>query len=301
MVADPDEPLLVLEQVDVVVAGPHRAELRGRQLLELADTGRAPGLGVVEQRMLDPLGILAADPERDHARDVVDDRPDAVGDRRPLDVEPRRHVAAGDVEADAGDRDVLRIGHDPADRLRVAEVAVGAQHRSRRRAYRGTTRKLRDRARVVLAEDAGGRHLRYVAIPEADFSGRTYEQRNCHCGPARAWLRSTWRRRQKRDPHPPTSILPLPTPPHPPIKGMLTIEDSGFAAFGHPACLPSSGPSRRSGPKGRFRQAARSAPRSRSAKMRPADGGRPRTLKPTVMDDRTRAPGPRAAARGIVS
>jgi hypothetical protein len=43
---------------------------------------------------------------------------------------------------------------------------------------------------------------------------------------------------------------PLPTPPSPPIKGMLTIEDSGFAAFGHPACLLGTGPSEEKRAKG---------------------------------------------------
>ncbi len=299
MVADPDEPLLVLEQVDVVVAGPHGAELRGRQLLELADAGRAPGFGVVEQRILDPLGVLAPDPERDRARDVVDDRPDPVGDRRLGDVEPRRHIAAGDVEADAGDRDVLRIGHDPADRLRVAEVAVGAQHRSRRRADRGAARQLRDRARVVLAEDAGGRHGGYVAMPEADFSaGHEAAKLSLRTGTRVAKVNAT----PSAEARPPSSApsLRLPTPSSPPIKVMLTIEDSGFAAFGHPACLPSSGPSRRSGPKGRSGRRLGPPPFSKRQRAPWTADDRQRPSPPSWTTGRARQ-ARRAVARGIVS
>jgi hypothetical protein len=41
-------------------------------------------------------------------------------------IAENRHVAAADVEADARDADLLLVGDDSADRLRVAEVTVGA-------------------------------------------------------------------------------------------------------------------------------------------------------------------------------
>ena len=62
-----------------------------------------------------------------------------------------RRVAAGDVEADAHDRDLLAIGGDAADRHHVAEVAVGHQRRAL-----GAARdvgQLGQGVRLVLAED----------------------------------------------------------------------------------------------------------------------------------------------------
>ena len=71
MHADPDEALLVAHQVDIVVARADRAELRRRLLPIGLHVGGAPGIGVVEQRVLDPFLVVASDAERDHARDVA--------------------------------------------------------------------------------------------------------------------------------------------------------------------------------------------------------------------------------------
>ena len=62
-----------------------------------------------------------------------------------------RGVAAGDVEADADDRDLVPVGGDAADRHDVAEVAVGHQRRALGAA--GDVLELRERVRLVLAED----------------------------------------------------------------------------------------------------------------------------------------------------
>ena len=67
-------------------------------------------------------------------------------------VEAHRHVAAADVEADAGDADLLLVGDHAADRLRIAEMAVGADHAGDDVADRHAIAHLRDRRVVVLAE-----------------------------------------------------------------------------------------------------------------------------------------------------
>ena len=72
--------------------------------------------------------MLRPSPKLTLAAICLDQRAGPVGDRLPRHIELHRHVAAGDVEADAADRDVLLVGDHAADRLRIAEVAVGAQH-----------------------------------------------------------------------------------------------------------------------------------------------------------------------------
>ena len=86
------------------------------------------------------------------ARDVADDRADAVLDRRERRVEADRHVAAADVEADAGDADLALVGDDAADRLGVAEMAVGADDARDHVADRHAVAHLRERRVLVLAE-----------------------------------------------------------------------------------------------------------------------------------------------------
>ena len=71
------------------------------------------------------------------------------GERR---IEPHRHVAAADVEADPGNADLLLIGDDAADRLRIAEVSVRTDHTSHDVADCHAIAHLSDRCFVVLAE-----------------------------------------------------------------------------------------------------------------------------------------------------
>ena len=52
MDADPDQPLLVAQQVDIVVARADRAELRRRLRPIVLAVRHAPGFGIVEQLML---------------------------------------------------------------------------------------------------------------------------------------------------------------------------------------------------------------------------------------------------------
>jgi hypothetical protein len=103
--------------------------------------------------VLDLLGIAAAEPEADIGGDLVDDRPDAVGDRLLRHVELHRHVAAGDVEADPADRDVLLVGDHAADRLRIAEMSVGTEHAADHAAVLHAAHHLLLGALVMLAEN----------------------------------------------------------------------------------------------------------------------------------------------------
>lgn len=61
-----------------------------------------------------------------------------------------------DIEAASGRRDVVRIGHHPTDRLRVADVAVGADRRRERVAGLGAAARLLDGARLDVAHHADG-------------------------------------------------------------------------------------------------------------------------------------------------
>ena len=94
-------------------------------MFELADRLDLLPERAVEQRVIDLLGVAAAETEADLGSDLVEQRTDTIRDPRFRHVELHRHVAAGDVEADAADGDVLLVGHHAADRVRVAEMAVG--------------------------------------------------------------------------------------------------------------------------------------------------------------------------------
>ncbi len=128
--ADPDAAVLVLHQVDVVVARADRAELRLRQLRELALRREVGAADLVEHRVVDPLLRRHAHAERDPAGDLAHDQLDAaerveIASRQ---LGARGLVAAADVVADARGRDVALVGDAAADRLRVARVMVGAEH-----------------------------------------------------------------------------------------------------------------------------------------------------------------------------
>ena len=77
---------------------------------------------------------------------------DAIGDGGERRVEPNGHVAATDVESDTGDTDLLLVGDHTADRLGVAEMAVGADHAGHDAADAHAIAHLRDRGFVVVAE-----------------------------------------------------------------------------------------------------------------------------------------------------
>ena len=65
-------------QVDVVVAGADRAELRGRLLAVFAHVRLAPRIAIVEQFVLDRSLLVRPMPNEMTLRDVVEDRPERV-------------------------------------------------------------------------------------------------------------------------------------------------------------------------------------------------------------------------------
>src|SRR5262245_57908550 len=78
--------------------------------------------------MLDPLVIPAAEAERNLAVDVASDCRNALLDVVVGQIEASREIAAPDVKAYSANGNVLLVGHDATDRLRVAIVPVRAQH-----------------------------------------------------------------------------------------------------------------------------------------------------------------------------
>ncbi len=130
MDADPDQALLVLHQVDVVVARADRAQLRLRQLDQLPLRREVGVADLVQHRMVDPLGRRHAHAERDPACDLAHQHVDAA---QRVEVGPRQVrasglVAAADVVADTRRGHVALVGDAAADRLAVARVMVGAEH-----------------------------------------------------------------------------------------------------------------------------------------------------------------------------
>src|SRR5215469_16560149 len=63
MHADPNKAVLIEHQIDIVVAGPNGAELSPRLVLVVSHTRRQPCPIVIEQFVIDALGVLAADAE----------------------------------------------------------------------------------------------------------------------------------------------------------------------------------------------------------------------------------------------
>ena len=73
-------------------------------------------------------------------------------DRREGRIKTHGHIAAADVETDAGNADLLLIGDDAADRLCIAKVAVRANDAGHDIADRHTVPHLGDGCLVMLAE-----------------------------------------------------------------------------------------------------------------------------------------------------
>src|SRR5262249_52321507 len=152
MHTDPDEAVLVAPQVGIVGAPAPRAELACCLLTIGLHVGLAPCVGVVEQCVLDTLVVAAAEPERDGLRDVLDDRSNAIGYGRKRHVEPHGHVAATDIEANAGDADLLLVSDYAADRLGIAEMSIGADDAGDGVADAHAIAHLRQRRLVMLTE-----------------------------------------------------------------------------------------------------------------------------------------------------
>ena len=109
-----------------MVAASHGAKLalgRGLEALErLAGPCR-----VVEEFVIDARLVRAAHAEGNVANDVVHDALDLWRNILRLRICADRKVAAGDVESDAGDGNLVLVGDDASDRLSIALVPIGAQ------------------------------------------------------------------------------------------------------------------------------------------------------------------------------
>ena len=114
--------------------------------------------------MIDLHGVALTDAEANRSPDIVED---GLGARREVGVtriEPDRHVAARDVEADTADGDVFLVGDHAADRMGVAEVAVGAQNALHGAADRHAALHLRERLGLMLAVDLDVAHERSCSL-----------------------------------------------------------------------------------------------------------------------------------------
>ncbi len=170
--ADPDPAVLILEQVDIVVAGPDRPELIARHGLQVLDLRNLVPDRALEQRMIDLLVIAAANAKADMPGDVGQDRALVGGDLVQPDIQLHRHVAAADVESDAADGDMLLIGDDAADRLRIAEMPVGTQHRTGHTADGHAALHLRDGLVVMLAKNLDVAHFEPPVLIDISLAAR---------------------------------------------------------------------------------------------------------------------------------
>ena len=117
------------------------------------------------------FGLVRPMPKLMRLVDVVGDHRHARLDVLVLEVDARRHVAAADVEADAGDRHMVFVGDHAADRLRIAEVAVGAQHAAGHAADAHAAPHLRDGALVMVAVDLEFSHDTLLSFRVLHISG----------------------------------------------------------------------------------------------------------------------------------
>ena len=192
--ADPDEAVVAREQVDVVVARADRAELVARHLHESALRAEVGLEDRVEHRVVDRLGVVASHAEGDAREDVVHDARQVGAHVVDADVGADGLVAAADVVADAARRDVVRVGEHAADRLRVADVAVGADRGGDGVAGLGAAAQLLDGARLDVALH-GDRDLAHAAHRDARRRAAASRIRT-----ARLWVRTHAhaRRRMRR-------------------------------------------------------------------------------------------------------
>ena len=162
MHADPEAALLVLHQVDVVVAGADRAELLLGELRELALRLEVGLANSVEHGMIGALLRRHAHAERDPADDLAHHGLDLDFGR--LQIRPHGLVAAPDVVADARRRDVPLVGDAAADRLAVARVVVGAEDAELRVAGRHAPLQLLEAPLIDAAERLDPTHGRLPVL-----------------------------------------------------------------------------------------------------------------------------------------
>ena len=145
--------LLVGKQIDVVVAGTHGPQVIGGEVQQVPSRRERRILNAIEHGVVDGLAIAATDPEADPGVDLVHDHAD-ITEVPDGDVGARGHVAAADVIAHVGRADVFAVGDRAPDRLAVAQLPVGAQHRTSARLDRHARRELIDDALLVLPDNS---------------------------------------------------------------------------------------------------------------------------------------------------
>ena len=127
MDADPDPVRFIGENIDVMIASADRAELSRGSLLQLSHWRQTPG-GIVKKLVVDPFLTRLADAERNVANNVIHDLFDRRGNLREGGVGSDGEISAGDVEADAGKRNLICVSNDAPDRLGIALVTVRAEN-----------------------------------------------------------------------------------------------------------------------------------------------------------------------------
>src|SRR4029079_13892628 len=96
--ADPDDPLFVFENIDIMVGTADRAELLARLRPQLAEVPHVTPVRVVEERVVHILAAGAPDAEDDRPRDRVHDRPDLGADVVGAEIRPGSLHSARNVE-----------------------------------------------------------------------------------------------------------------------------------------------------------------------------------------------------------
>src|SRR5438309_3309656 len=78
--------------------------------------------------MIHPRFGFSPDPERNIAHDIVHDGFDPWADFTAFCVGQNGKVAAGDIETNAGQRNLVFVSNDATDGLRITSVPVGTKH-----------------------------------------------------------------------------------------------------------------------------------------------------------------------------
>ena len=146
------------EHVHVVIAAADGAELRARLVAQASRACRGTASHAGSRTADDRPGASSARffrPTPNETTSWISSAiAEAIGEARRVrerQVGADRGVAAGDVEADADDRDLFAVRRDAADRHDVAQVAV--RHERGPLGAAGNVLELRERVRLVLAED----------------------------------------------------------------------------------------------------------------------------------------------------
>src|ERR1700736_6793120 len=136
-----------------MVARSDRAELGDGFPAVFLHAGTPPRIAVVKQFMPDSLFVDASDTERNDLADIGQNRRNAIFDVDKRRIEPDGHIAATNVEANPRDADLLLVGDDAAHRLRITEMAIGADDALHRVADGHAVPHLGNGVFVVVAED----------------------------------------------------------------------------------------------------------------------------------------------------